>query len=104
MLSATFGTRCPRYNDSLASEFCSIERDFDELLDPGVHPPIDVVPLLQYVPERWAPWKTICRNLRIRQQTFYHGLMDSCERRMKDSRSNGCFLEDIIKNQESLEL
>ncbi|KAK7681811.1 hypothetical protein QCA50_015158 [Cerrena zonata] len=104
MLSTIFGTRCPRYENSLASEFFSIERDFDELLAPGAHPPIDVIPILQYVPERWAPWKTICRDLRRRQQTFYHRLMNACEQRMKNGRNNGCFLEDIINNRESMGL
>lgn len=104
MLSTTFGTRCPRYEDSLAATFIAIEHDFDDLLAPGAHPPLDVIPLLQYVPERWASWKTLCKNLKKRQKTFYYDLLNACEQRMKNNRANGCFLEDVISNQQSLGL
>ncbi|KAK7681813.1 hypothetical protein QCA50_015160 [Cerrena zonata] len=104
ILSAAFGTRCPHFTDSAASEFFSIEREFDTVIAPGTHPPIDLVPLLQYVPERWASWKTICKDLRKRQKGFYYRLLESCERRMNNGRNNGCFLEDVIINKETLGL
>ena len=104
MLSTTFGTRCPRYVDSAASKFFSIQRDFDAALSPGAHPPIDLVPLLQYVPSRWAPWKAICRDLNQRQKSFYFELMENCERRIDNGKNNGCFLDGVITDRENSRL
>ena len=104
MLSTIFGSRCPRYENSMISRFIAFTHDFDEFLAPGAHPPIDIIPILQYIPERWAPWKAISRDLKERQQSCYYELYDRCKRRMEMGRGNGCFLEGVISEQESLGL
>ncbi|KAF8189911.1 cytochrome P450 [Mycena galopus ATCC 62051] len=32
------------------------------ILLPGAHTPVDLVPALKYLPERWAPWRAACRR------------------------------------------
>lgn len=74
------------------------------LLQPGGHPPVDMIPLLEYVPERWATWKISCREVKQRQQKLYFGLRDQCKARVAEDRRNGCFLEDLIDQKEKLGL
>ncbi|CAL1702684.1 unnamed protein product [Somion occarium] len=104
MLSTVCGFRSPRYADSVASLFFSIQHKWEALIAPGAHPPIDLIPALEYIPGRWASWKTITRDIRKQQRSMYFNLRDDCERRIREGRRNGCFLEDIIDQQEKLGL
>lgn len=104
ILSTVFGMRCPRYESSIISDFFQSQRRWEAVLEPGAHPPVDLIPVLKYVPERWASWKTLCRDIRRRQQKLYLGLRDHCEDRIKEKRRNGCFMEDVIDQQEKLGL
>ena len=69
---------------------------WERVLEPGAHPPVDLLPILRHVPERWAPWKTLCREVRQLQRELYFGLLEQSERRIKDDNRNGCFMEDIL--------
>lgn len=104
ILSTVFGIRCPRYESSLISEFFKSQRLWESVLEPGAHPPVDLIPVLKYVPERWASWKTACNDIRKRQQHLYLGLRDRCEDRIREKRRNGCFMEDVIDSHERLGL
>lgn len=64
VLSTVFGIRTPQFENSLASEFSEIEHTLEAFFEPGVIPPIDLLPILKYVPARWAQWKTKCLALR----------------------------------------
>lgn len=100
ILSTVFGVRSPRFENSIASQFVEGNSLWERILEPGATPPLDLLPILQYIPEFLAPWKAGCREIRNRQQNLYFGLRDMCAKRMKDGRRNGCFLEDIIDLQE----
>ncbi|KAH8077890.1 cytochrome P450 [Cristinia sonorae] len=100
MLSATFGVRCPRTDSKVLQEFSQIEHDWERLITPGHHPPIDLIPLLRYVPERWAKWKGISRDLEARFKRLYHGLVETCENRMEREEHNGSFMENILRSGE----
>lgn len=43
---------------------------FLHILLPGVYPPLDLVPALKYLPERWAPWLAACRRSRSETAAF----------------------------------
>ncbi|CAL1701790.1 unnamed protein product [Somion occarium] len=104
ILSTVFGIRTPRFQNSVASEFADMEHILEEIFEPGAIPPVDLLPVLQYIPEIWAPWKRTCRELRQKYQKIFSGLRDMCETRMKMNRRNGCFLEDVFNQQEKLGL
>ncbi|THU92382.1 cytochrome P450 [Dendrothele bispora CBS 962.96] len=75
-----------------------------KVLEPGAHPPIDQVPILNYIPERWAKWKRLAkRGNRLASHIYLH-MLSICEQRIQRGEENGCFLEDIIKNKNQYEL
>ena len=104
MLTVVFGLRCSHAESSPISEFSALEVDWENLIIPGHHPPVDLFPVLRLIPERWAQWKTICRNLKARQEKLYFGLLESCERRMTQRGPNGCFLEKVLQERDKLGL
>jgi hypothetical protein len=73
---------------------------WETALAPGAQPPVDFLPILKYVPERWAPWKTLCKEVRKAQRTLYFGLLAECEERVKRGEENGSYMEEVVKRQE----
>ena len=68
-------------------------------MEPGAQAPIDVLPVLKYVPERWAKWKTLCRDVRIAMFNLYEHLVVQCERRVAQNVQNGSLLESILEDK-----
>ncbi|KAI3619486.1 cytochrome p450 [Moniliophthora roreri] len=100
IMSVLWGKRCPRYNTKEAVEIVEAGRIWARLLVPGVIPPIDVFPFLNYIPERWADWKGKVNYLKERQRRTHFGLLDDCARRMKNGEANGCYMEEVLRRQE----
>ncbi|TCD71564.1 hypothetical protein EIP91_007311, partial [Steccherinum ochraceum] len=100
ILSAAFGLRCPRYADSYVSTFYQVQRDQAYIVGPGSTPPLDIFPILKYVPERWAAWKTMAKSIKKVQRRLWHDLVDVIERRVTEDRRQGCFMEEMWDNQE----
>ncbi|KAA1473576.1 cytochrome P450 [Dentipellis sp. KUC8613] len=92
------GVRSPRITSPIVVDFNKFVHQWAYLMEPTAHPPVDVFPILKYVPERWARWKTLARNVRKLQRVLYFGLMESCERRVANHQRNGSFLEDFVVN------
>jgi hypothetical protein len=67
---------------------------------------VDIFPILKYVPERWASWKSVCRNLRYKQLSFYTSLLDECRHRLSGGHHIGVdsFMDTVVKRQEELGL
>lgn len=53
-----------------------MEDMWEYALLPGGHPPVDLIPILQLVPERFAEWKTLCKKIRNMQNKIYFELLD----------------------------
>jgi hypothetical protein len=72
---------------------------WESVLAPGAHPPVDLLTFLKYVPERWAPWKTLCKEVRRLQREMYFGLLTECEERIRNTKDNGSYIEEVVKRQ-----
>ncbi|KAI0082001.1 cytochrome P450 [Panus rudis PR-1116 ss-1] len=100
IMCVSFGIHCDRYEHPYIEDFYDTLRKWEALMGPGGHPPVDMFPILKYVPERWAKWKSVSREIRDNQTKLRYALMDACTRRIKDDRRNGCFLEHILDHQQ----
>ncbi|KII94756.1 hypothetical protein PLICRDRAFT_169479 [Plicaturopsis crispa FD-325 SS-3] len=101
ILSVLWGKRCPRYETREATTFFHCQEKFEYALAIGAHPPVDIFPVLKYMPERWAPWKALLRETREIQRGFYLSLLEDCEARDAD---NGCFMEEVLKRMQEFSL
>ncbi|KIO23878.1 hypothetical protein M407DRAFT_15500 [Tulasnella calospora MUT 4182] len=105
VVSIVFGQRIPRYDSPLAATFrgntdVDVHPEFqvlDDLVKPGSTPPVDLIPILHYVPERWAKWKTLIRTQKERHRVFYDWLLSTVETRIAEGRGNGCLIETLLK-------
>ncbi|ESK84986.1 cytochrome p450, partial [Moniliophthora roreri MCA 2997] len=100
IMSVLYGKRCPRYETPETTAFFQAQHEWELLLEPGATPPLDLLPILKHVPERWASWKKDVRACRRHQRDLYFGLLDETARRMEKGEENGCYMEDVLRRQE----
>jgi hypothetical protein len=99
-MSVLYGKRSPRYESKASTSFFQVNHLWEQALAPGAHPPVDLLPALNYIPERWAPWKRACKEIRKRQRELYFGLYEECEERIVRGEENGCYMESVIEKRE----
>ncbi|KAG8956747.1 hypothetical protein FRC04_000225 [Tulasnella sp. 424] len=104
IMSVVHGQRCPRYGTPRAQNLIVNLKTFSQLVRPGETPPLDLIPALKYVPERFAPWKTTLKDLRKAQREYYGGLMEETRQRMERGNGNGCFMQKVLERQEDFKL
>ncbi|SPO05427.1 related to O-methylsterigmatocystin oxidoreductase [Cephalotrichum gorgonifer] len=63
-LLAITGQRLEDRGQEFADRFFEAQHNWLGLLEPGNAPPVDLIPALRWVPERWADWKTKARFVR----------------------------------------
>ncbi|KAF5369154.1 hypothetical protein D9757_011077 [Collybiopsis confluens] len=93
--SIVFGCRCPGYTSPELAHFIEVVRLWMSLTSTEI-PPLDFLPFLKYVPERWAYWKTLAQKTRKLQHDIYSGMLASAEDRLTNNRGNGSFIESIL--------
>jgi len=103
-MSVLYGKRCPRYETSETVAFFIAQHEWELLLEPGATPPLDLLPILRRVPERWAKWKTDVSQCRKHQRDLYFGLLDETKARMEKGEENGSYMEEVIGRQEEFEM
>jgi hypothetical protein len=99
MSSVAFGKRCPRSDTPEARIFFKAIRLLAKVVTAEA-PPVDLIPVLKYVPERWAPWKVICQEVKTLQRRLYFGLLEETETRLARGENTGCFMEDVLQRRE----
>jgi hypothetical protein len=96
MLSLLYGQRIPRLSTPEIVDLLDSISRIIEILEPGSHPPIDLIPVLKMIPERWASWKTEIKSIKLLYNKVYFGLLEKVERRLNQGTSTGCFMEAFI--------
>ncbi|KAL1719677.1 cytochrome P450 [Schizophyllum commune] len=104
VLSIAYGKRSVRYDSALLGEFNRDLHRWMALMDPGNHPPIDMLPFLQKLPEFLASWKTEAREVRGLQRGLFMRLLEECEGRVAAGEETPFYMADILKSKESLGL
>ncbi|KAJ4464498.1 cytochrome P450 [Lentinula aciculospora] len=93
-----------RYETHEATTLFEAQHLWELALEPGAHPPVDILPFLRHVPRRWASGKAICEKTRKTQRELYFGLLDECTERLKRGEENGCYMEEVNKRQDEFGL
>lgn len=77
----------------------------NELFKVGGIPPVDLIPSLAHIPERWAAWKTKLFGLESRQRIYYSKLLKDTQARMeKGVGGRADMLSIACEKQEELKL
>lgn len=90
-----------RYETKETAAFFHVQHMYETILEPGATPPLDLLPFLKYVPERWASWKTLAREVRKEHHALYFGLLGECEARVASGRSDGqeAFMDEVVRRR-----
>ncbi|KAJ7359897.1 cytochrome P450 [Mycena albidolilacea] len=100
--SVLHGRRVPQYETEEITGYIAVMHEWSALLEPGAVPPVDAIPILKRIPERWAKWKRDCKRVRNLQRARYSRLVEETRERMRRNQHNGSFMEDILERQAEL--
>uniref|UniRef100_A0A8H8CEA0 Cytochrome P450 n=1 Tax=Psilocybe cubensis TaxID=181762 RepID=A0A8H8CEA0_PSICU len=101
--SVVFGKPTPQYDSPEAELFRTYMRSFSATIAPAAAP-VDLVPLLKYVPEICAPWKRLWKRTRNLQRSLYFSLLEFAESQVGMGHRNGTLMESILSKKDELGL
>ncbi|QRW09775.1 cytochrome P450 family protein [Ceratobasidium sp. AG-Ba] len=104
ILSVLFGKRAPHHNSKALSDFCAMEKRWQAIMAPGAVPPVDLLPILKYVPKRFAQWKVEAEVVREMQQKLYGDLLNETQERVTHGNENGCFMGKVLSRRSTFDL
>ncbi|PPQ87190.1 hypothetical protein CVT25_015020 [Psilocybe cyanescens] len=99
--SVLFGKPAPRYNSPESTQY----REYTHQLLKTVSPeaaPVDLIPILKYIPERWAPFKQLWRETRRLQRALYFSFLEHTEQKVTSGNKTGSMIEDVLRRQSEL--
>ncbi|CAG9957146.1 unnamed protein product [Clonostachys rosea f. rosea IK726] len=79
-LLAIAGQRLEERGKAFSDRFFKAQKLWLELLEPGNAPPVDMVPMLRWIPERFASWKTDARYVRDYMFEEYASYLESAQK------------------------
>ena len=101
ILASIYGQRGASFDDPKISRLYAVQERYTSILAPGSTPPVDLLPILRYLP---GTWKREAKAVREAQSSLYKSLLDETKERLSAGKSTGSFMEQVLKDQEKLEL
>ncbi|KAJ7614588.1 cytochrome P450 [Mycena polygramma] len=99
-MGVIYGIRAPRATSYAARAFTETQTEFVECMDVGKAPPVDIFPILNAVPVRFAGWKQRALSLKKRQEELFDYLLDTVKARVACGQNNGAFMEEAYTHAE----
>ena len=79
--------------------------DWSEVMETGATPPVDILPILKWVPERFfGNWISHSRKVGKAMDSLYGRMISQVLERRSKSGNRGSFLDNILDQQEKLGL
>ncbi|KAF8630083.1 hypothetical protein AX17_005481 [Amanita inopinata Kibby_2008] len=103
-LGIIYGARGATLSSPNVADFRHVHPLFMHVLDFGKMPPIDLFPILTWVPECFAKWKRLVKQIRYLHAKLYDRLLTTVEKRLANGRGNGCFMEEMIQKAKMMGL
>jgi len=79
--------------------------NWSKVMEPGNTPPVDIYPLLHWVPERFfGNWVSRASNVGDEMNSLYGGTLERVEKRREKRGSKGSFMDILLDQNEKLGL
>ena len=102
---AVFGVRTPRYDTPHYLALQKIMTELSALGEIGATPPVDLLSVLKYLPQRlWGNWRTRAALLRKSIIDLHSPLVDQVIQRREMIGKSDSFLDGVFDQQEKLGL
>ncbi|KAF9018494.1 cytochrome P450 [Hymenopellis radicata] len=94
-----YGKRAPLFDCFDVNQYYKSVDAAVRIVSPGVYPPIDLLPILKYLPEYLAPWISECRSVLNERLSLHRRLFEeSKSRRQELNDLEGlCFMDWVAK-------
>ncbi|PFH53127.1 hypothetical protein AMATHDRAFT_45749 [Amanita thiersii Skay4041] len=96
ILGLVYGLRGPTLQSPNVADFMDVHPQFLNALEFGTMPPVDLFPILTYVPERYANWKRIAKKVRFLHERLYDNILATVEKRVANGQGIGAFMEELL--------
>jgi hypothetical protein len=103
-MGLVYGKRAPRAATPECAAFLHVQPQFMNLLEIGTAPPVDLFPILTYVPERWASWKRDVSRIKHLHDDLYGDLLKTVQKRRENGVSIGGLMETAIEHSQQWKL
>ncbi|KAG8969002.1 hypothetical protein FRC03_004969 [Tulasnella sp. 419] len=98
IFSSVFGIRQPQVTSSLVSRYLRYSDMIFNIGEPGSVPPLEIFPVLQYLPDFMVKyWRARCDAIRREQRSLFFDLLQIADERQKNGMQNGCFQELLLE-------
>ncbi|TPX17909.1 uncharacterized protein E0L32_003010 [Thyridium curvatum] len=98
--SITFGYRAPTYDSFWGRTVYDFMDEWTVCLEPGVNPPVDEFPILQYLPTPLAAWKRRALAARDHTYEFLSEARDRVEKRRAKGEKRDCIMDRLLDESE----
>ncbi|RYP64796.1 hypothetical protein DL770_009127 [Monosporascus sp. CRB-9-2] len=103
------GDRTTRKNPKIKHWFFENQEKWLNMLTPGLAPPVNMFPVLKYVPEFLARWKQAAKSLRENQRGFYYMMLDFAKKEVAENSvsdgatadKHGSLMAKILRGREN---
>ncbi|KAI1350272.1 cytochrome P450 2D18 [Xylaria sp. FL0043] len=100
-----YGIRTPEYSTPHYLKLRQILSDLSSLGEVGATPPVDLYPILKYLPEcLWGNWKTRARLLRDKVTDLYEPLTGCVEHRRAMGKDVKSFIDGVLDQIDTIGL
>ncbi|CAG7927344.1 unnamed protein product [Penicillium olsonii] len=108
IMSLMFGIRTKSWDSSHMVDLYNLMERWTEVMEIGATPPVDILPILKYIPQRvFGNWKDRANEVGRLMETLYKDLRERVvERRQSanEKNTNPCFIDHVLDKQETLGL
>ncbi|KAF9010881.1 cytochrome P450 [Hymenopellis radicata] len=105
-----YGQRAAFFNSQTVTEFYESMDEISRINSPGVYPPIDLIPILKYLPAKLVPWHAPARAVERVRRRINEELYDNVLKKMRKDESEleaepewKCWTEWMIETCPELE-
>ncbi|TVY29831.1 Cytochrome P450 monooxygenase, partial [Lachnellula hyalina] len=104
-MTLVYGIRSATVDTPHLVKLFELMEGFSEIMEPGSTPPVDIFPILKYLPESlFGDWRTRARDVGKKMDTLYGKMVSQVMKRRLASGSAGSFLDCIFDKQDKLNL
>ncbi|KIA75506.1 hypothetical protein HK57_00005 [Aspergillus ustus] len=105
IMSLVFGIRTPRYDTPHYLALQTIMTELSALGEIGATPPVDLLPILKYIPEKlYGNWRSRAAHLRQKLLDLHGPLVDQVISRREKIGKSHSFLDGVLDGQPELQL
>ncbi|PLB47299.1 putative cytochrome P450 [Aspergillus steynii IBT 23096] len=105
IMSLVFGIRTPSVDTPHMTRLYAMMETWSQLMEPGATPPVDIYPLLHYIPQKlFGNWRARSQAVGAEMNDLYAGVLDRVRERRKLKGSQGSLMHTVLDEEEKFNL